>query len=204
MTAVPYPVIFRCQNHQATLVWDGRSDQTSYSGYNYGSIQFERAGAANVPVMIAIGRADPGLLVFPSSPTESNRGFQAATAYVWKNNAYVPLRTEYTHNRDYVLYSFISALHLHDFKAAYSLIDPALFLKTKKPSLDLFRERIQNTWPEFIDDRIFQVPAHSDAGSGGHTFILRLRDGEINEYHPTFTAGPEFRLTGLERTESQE
>jgi hypothetical protein len=204
MTAVPYPVIFQFQNHHATLVWDGRSEQTSYSGYNYGSIQFEKTGGGNVPVMIATGRADPGLLVFPSSPTESRRGFQAATAYVWKNDAYVPLRTEYTHNRDYVLYSFIAALHLHDFKAAYSLIDAAQFLKTKKPSLDLFRARIQNAWPEFIQDRIFHVPARADNGPDGHTFTLRLRDGEINEYHPTFTPGPDYRLTGLERTESQE
>ena len=204
MTAVPYPVIFRFQNHHATLVWDGRSDQTSYSGYNYGSIQFEKAGAGNVPVMIATGRADPGLLMFPSSSNESGRGFQAATAYVWKNDSYVPLRTEYSHNRDYVLYSFISALHLHDFKAAYSLIEPAQFLKTKKPSLDLFRERIQNAWPEFIDDRIFEVPARANVGPDGHIFILRLRDGEINVYHPTFTAGPDYRLTGLERTESHE
>ncbi len=204
MTAIPYPVIFRFQNNHATLVWDGRSIQTSYSGYNYGSIQFEKAGAGNVPVMIAAGRADPGLLVFPSSPRESGRGFQAVTAYVWKNDAYIPLRTEYTHNRDYVLYSFISALHLHDFKAAYSLIDPAQFLKTKKPSLDVFRQRIQNAWPEFIDDRIFHVPAHAATEPDGHVFTLRLRDGRINVYHPTFTAGPDYRLTGLERTESHE
>ncbi len=204
VTAVPYPVIFRFQNHHAALVWDGRSDAASYTGYNYGSIQFEKAGTGNVPVLIATGRADPGLLMFPSLPEETGRGFQVATAYVWKNNGYVPLRTVYTQNRDYLIYRFISALHLHDFKTAYSLIDPRQFLKTKKPTLDLFRERIQNVWPEFIDDRIFEVPAHSEMEPEGHIFILKLPDGNMNVYHPAFTAGPEFRLTGLERTESPE
>jgi hypothetical protein len=203
-TAVPYPVIFRFQDHHAFLVWDGRSEATSYTGYDDGSIQFEKAGEGNVPVMIETGRADPGLLMFPSSAEETSRGFQAASAYAWKNNAYVLLRTEYTQNRDYLIYRFIAALHLHDFKTAYSLIDPRQFLKTKKPSLALFRERVQNVWPEFIDDRIFEVPARSEAGPGGHIFILRLRDGKMNVYHPTFMAGPEFRLTGLDRTESHE
>ena len=127
-----------------------------------------------------------------------------ATAYVWKNNAYIPLRTEYTHNRDFVLYSFIAALHLHDFKKAYSLIDPAQFLKTKKPSLKLFRERIQNAWPEFMDDRIFEVPARQELEPEGNLFILKLGGGKMNVYHPTFTAGPDYRLTGLARTISNE
>jgi hypothetical protein len=203
-TAVPYPVIFRLQNHQASLVWDGRSDSTSYTGYDYGSVQFEKAGDASVPVMIAAGQADPGLLIFPASQEQTGRGFQVATAYIWKDNAYIPLRTEYTHNRDYVLYSFIAALHLHDFKTAYSLTDPGQFLKTKKPTVILFRETIQNTWPEFIDDRIFEVPVRPEMEPEGHTFILRLGDGKANVYHPTFTPGPGYKLTGLARTESNE
>jgi hypothetical protein len=203
-TAVPYPVIFRLQNHQASLVWDGRSDSTSYTGYDYGSIQFEKAGGASVPVMIATGQADPGLLVFPASQEQTGRGFQVATAYIWKNNAYIPLRTEYTHNRDYVLYSFIAALHLHDFKTAYSLIDPGQFLKTKKPTLELFRETIQKAWPEFIDDRIFEVPERPGIDSEGHNFTLRLGGRKANVYHPTFTPGPDYKLTGLGRTESNE
>ena len=202
-TAVPYPVIFRLQNHRASRVWDGRSDSTSYTGYDYGSIQFEKAAGASVPVMIAAGQADPGLLVFPASQEQTGRGFQVATAYIWKNDAYIPLRTEYTHNRDYVLYSFISALHLHDYKKAYSLIDPAQFLKTKKPTLKLFRERIENVWPEFIDDRIFEVPfpARPEIEPEDHIFILRLGGDRVNGYRPTFTAGPDYRLTGLSRFE---
>jgi hypothetical protein len=203
VAAVPYPVIFRFQDHHALLLWDGRSDSSSYTGYDYGSIQFEKAGEGNVPVMIAAGQADPGLLVFPASQEQTGRGFQVATAYIWRNDAYVPLRTEYTHNRDYVLYSFIAALHLHDYQKAYSLIIPAQFLKTKKPSLKLFRERIQNVWPEFIDDRIFEVPfpARPEIDPESHLFILRLGGGRVNGYRPAFTAGPAYRLTGLDRFE---
>jgi hypothetical protein len=204
ITAIPYPVIFRFQEHHASLVWDGRADSTSYTGYDYGSIQFERAAGGNVPVMVATGRADPGLLSFPTTQEEPGRGFEVATAYVWKNGAYFPLRTEYTHNRDYVLYRFIAALHLHDYKAAYALIDPAQFLKTKKPSLDLFRERIQNAWPEFTDDKIFEVPAEAVKGLGSYAFVLRLGHGKMNVYHPAFTSSPAYRLTGLARTVTKE
>ena len=205
-TAVPYPIIFRLQDHHASLVWDGRSDSTSYAGYTFGSVQFEKAGEGNVPVMIAAGQADPGLLVFPASQEQTGRGFQVATAYVWKNDAYIPLRTEYTHNQDYVLYSFIAALHLHDFKTAYSLIDPGQFLNTKKPTLELFRETIRNVWPEFIDDHIFEIPvaARPEIDPEDHIFILRLGDGRMNGYRPTFTAGPDYRLTGLKRFERNE
>ena len=202
IAAVPYPVIFRFREHQASRVWDGRSDTSLYAGYNYGSIQFEKAGSGDVPVMIATGQADPGLLVFPTSPEQGGRGFQAATVYAWQNDAYVPLRTEYTRNRDYILYRFIADLHLHNFKAAYALIDPQRFLKTDKPTLQLFSERVQDLWPEFLDDRIFEVPAEPEKGSGSHPFILRLRDDKMNVYHPTFTGGPDERLAGLERTES--
>jgi hypothetical protein len=201
-TAVPFPVIFRFQDHQASLVWDGRSESSSYTGYDYGSIEFKKAGEGNVPVMIVAGQADPGLLMFPDSQQQTERGFQAATAYVWKNDAYTPIRTEYTHNRDYLLYSFIAALHLRDYKKAYSFIDPAQFLETKKPSLKLFRERIQNAWPEFVDDRIFEVPARPEVDPDRHAFILRFGGGKMNVYHPTFTPGPDYRLAGLARTES--
>ena len=202
-TAAPYPVIFRFQDQHASLVWDGRSDSSSYTGYHYGSIEFKKAGEGKIPVMVVAGQADPGLLMFPASQEQTGRGFQVATAYVWKNDAYVPLRTEYTYNRDFVLYSFIAALHLHDYKKAYSFIDPAQFLKTKKPSLKLFRERIENVWPEFIDDRIFEVPfpTRPEIDPESHLFILRLGGGRMNGYRPTFTAGPDYLLTGLKRFE---
>lgn len=201
--AVPYPVIFRLQDHHASLVWDGRADSSSYTGYDYGSIEFKKASEGNFPVMIVAGQADPGLLMFPALQEQTGRGFQAATAYVWKNGAYVPFRKEYTQNRDYVLYSFIAALHLHDYKTAYSLIDPVQFLQTKKPSLKLFRERIENVWPEFIDDHIFEVPfpTRPENDPESHLFILRLGRGRVNGYRPTFTPGPDYRLTGLNRFE---
>ncbi len=201
--AVPYPVIFRLQDHQASLVWDGRADSSSYTGYDYGSIEFKKAAEGNVPVMVVAGQADPGLLMFPASQEQTGRGFQVVAAYVWKNGAYIPFRKGYTQNRDYVLYSFIAALHLHDYKKAYSFIDPGQFLKTKEPSLKLFRERIQNVWPEFIDDRVFEVPfpARPEIEPESHLFILRLGRGRVNGYRPTFTSGPTYRLTGLQRFE---
>jgi hypothetical protein len=204
IAATPYPVIFRFRDHRASIVWDGRADSSLYTGYDYGSVQFEKARSGNVPVMVAAGRADPGLLIFPTSDEQSRRGFQAATVYVWHNDGYVPFQTEYAHNRDYTIYRFIAALHLHDFKAAYSLIDPKQFLKTVKPSLDLFRKRIQDVWPEFTDDQIFEVPAGPEKGSENHLFILRLGHGEMNVYRPTFTSGPAYRLVGLDRTKASE
>ncbi|MEJ2009212.1 MAG: hypothetical protein P8Z30_13835 [Acidobacteriota bacterium] len=204
MAAVPYPVIFRLTDHHASLAWDGRVSTSLYSGYDYGSIQFKKVENADVPVMLAAGLADPGLLVFPNSSQQSGRGFHVAAAYAWQHNAYVRIRTEYTQNRDYTLYRFISALHLHEYEKAYSLIDPKQFLKSDKPSLKLFRESILKTWPEFIDDRIFEVPAKPVKGSGSHVFILRLGHGKMNVYHPAFTPGPAYRLTGLTRTETSE
>lgn len=202
LTAVPYPVIFRFQDHHASLEWDGRSDSSSYTGYDYGSIEFKKAGESDVPVMVVAGQADPGLLMFPSSQEQTKRGFQVVTAYVWKNGAYVPFRKGYTQNRDYVLYSFIAALHLHDYQKAYSFVVPGQFLETKKPTLKLFRETIQNAWPEFIGDQIFEVPSRPMMDPDSHTFILRLGGGKMNVYHPAFTPGPDYKLTGLARTES--
>lgn len=203
-TAVPYPVIFQLSGHHASVAWDSRAPTSLYSGYDYGSIQFVKARNAAAPVMIAAGLADPGLLVFPPSTENSGRGFQVATAYAWQNNAYVPIRTEFTHNRDYTLYRFISALHLHEYKTAYSLIDPKRFLGTSKPSLKLFRERILKAWPEFTDDQIFEVPSGAESKRGSHIFVLKLKGGKEYVYHPTFTSGPEYLLTGLKRTEKSE
>jgi len=59
-------------------------------------------------------------------------------------------------------------------------------------------------WPEFIDDKIFEVPARPEMDPDSNIFILRLGEGRINAYHPTFTAGPDYRLTGLERSERHE
>lgn len=203
-TAVPYPVIFRFSEHHASLVWDGRKPTSFYSGYDYGSIQFKRAKNADVPLMVASGFADPGLLVFPNSSERSGRGFQVVTAYAWQNDAYVQIRTEYVHNRDYTLYRFISALHLHEYKTAYSLTKPEQFLKTDKPTLKLFRERVLKSWPEFTQDRIFEVPPGPERSSESHKFVLRLKDKKMYVYQPTFTSGPPYLLTGLSRTETSQ
>ncbi len=202
VTALPYPVIFQFWNHAAQMLWDGRSDSSFYTGYDYGAVQFKAESGGGFPEMIASGRADPGLLVFPKDPQESSRGFDETTIYRWKDNAYVPVQTEYAQNADYTIYRFIAALHLHEYRAAYALIDPREFLKTAKPSLQLFRERVQKEWPEFLDDRIFQVPAGS-AGSDGHVFTLTLESGARYIYHPSITAGPRYLLAGLKREKKE-
>lgn len=204
MTAVPYPVIFWFRDHHASVAWDSRAPNSLYSGYDYGSIQFEKNKNMNVPVMIATGLADPGLLVFPPSSEHDGRGFRVAAAYVWRGNAYSPIRSEFTHNRDYTLYRFIAALHLHEYKTAYSFIDPKQFLKTNKPSLKLFREKILKDWPEFIDDQIFQVPSKPESKPGSHIFLLKLKHKKKYVYYPTFTSGPKYLLTGLKRIKTSE
>ena len=203
-TETPYPVLFRFRGHQALLLWDGRSDSSEYTGYDYGSIQFEKNKDGSMPEMIVSGRADPGLLSVPKDPENHDRGFQVTSLYAWKNGAYVPVHTEYSPSPDYTIYRFIAALHLHDFQAAYALIAPQQFLKSNKPSLKVFQEQIQKQWPEFLDDRIFSVPSHSMDDPGGHTFILKLEDGLTNVYHPTLGATPPYLLTGLERTQSRD
>lgn len=198
VTAVPYPVIFGFQDHAARRLWDGRSDSSLYTGSDYGTIRFKEEFGGGVPEMIASGRADPGLLVFPKGPGRNGRGFEETRIYRWINDTYVPVQTEYTPNEDYTLYRFIAALHLHDFRRAYALIDPQQFLKTSKPSLKLFRERVEKQWPEFLDDRIFRVPS-GPGGLHGHIFTLRLESGMTYLYRPIFSAGPRYLLTGLER-----
>lgn len=203
ITAAPYPIIFQFRDHAARKLWDGRSDSSLYTGYDYGAVQFKKSAGEGVPEMIASGRADPGLLVFPKRSEINGRGFQETTLYAWKDNAYVPVRTEFTPNKDYTLYRFIAALHLHNFPAAYSLINPQQFLKTDKPSLKVFHERIEKDWPEFLDDKIFHVPVTSGE-LGNHAFTLTLQSGKTYVYLPSFTASPAYLLTGLERKESSE
>jgi hypothetical protein len=144
--------------------------------------------------MVADGRADPGLLVFPKT---GSRGFDAQSVYHWTGNAFDPVKTEYTANRDFTLYRFIAALHLRDFRIAYSLTDPAKFLKTDKPTLEAFRKMIQDQFPEFLDDRIFKAP---ESGAAANTFQLNLED-KVYVYTPSFSGGTPFLLTGLGRQE---
>jgi hypothetical protein len=201
VTAVPYPVIFQFSGHVARLLWDARSDSSFYTGFDYGAVRFKQADGGGVPELIASGRADPGLLVFPKGPESNGRGFEETRIYAWKSHAYVPVQTAYTANEDYTLYRFIADLHLHEFRAAYGLIDPQRFLKTAKPTLKLFEARIEKDWPEFLDDRIFQVPSGA-AWSRGHAFILKLENGAATVYLPTFTADPQHLLAGLDRKQA--
>lgn len=198
-TLMPYPIIYRYRAHTASLAWDSRLESSSYTGYDYGSVRFKGVGEGSAPEMMVSGRADPGLLVFPRVPDANGRGFRVASLYFWRHNAYVPLRTEYEPCEDYTEYRFIRALHLRDFHSAYSLVEPRKFLKTSKPSLEFFRKRVQEQWPEFLDDRIFRVPLHPKGKPGGHLFALTVKEGDTYLYHPTFTPGPKYLLTGLER-----
>lgn len=192
-TAV-YPLAIRVKDHQATLVWDSRSEDSLYEALSDGRIEFVSAQSGDIPAMVASGKADPGLLVFAR---EGRRGFEERTTYLWKDNAYVPSGTEYEANEDLRLYEFISALHLHNYKAAYALIDPAKFLGSDKPSLDAFRDAIQKSWSEFLDDHIF---AASEADGDGHAFELD-EGGKKTKYVPAFSPGPTFLLTSLIRHE---
>jgi len=202
VTRMPYPVIFQYWHHAAQKIWDSRSDSSLYTGYDYGAVRFKEGGLGGFPEMVALGRADPGLLVFPKDPHPNGRGFEERATYRWRDNAYVPVGTRYERNEDYTLYRFIAALHLHEYKSAYSLIDPARFLNTRKPSLKLFRERIQKQWSEFLDDHIFEVPAGAK-GSEGHVFILPLANGAQFVYHPSVTSASPYRLTGLQRVKEK-
>jgi hypothetical protein len=191
-TEIPYPAVFRFQAHSVTLLWDGRSDESRYEGYDHGGVKFRLAGGTLE--MIATGRADPGLLIFPKSGA---RGFDARTAYKWVGQAFIPTETEYSANGDFTLYRFIAALHLRDFRTAYSLIDPAKFLRTENTGLPAFRKLIEDTYPEFLSDKIFRA---QDSGPGDESFKLELTD-KVYVYTPIFSGGPRFLLTGLERQE---
>jgi hypothetical protein len=143
--------------------------------------------------MIQSGRADPGLLQFEPG---GHRGFNATCVYHWDGQAYVPVRTEYSPGPDNNLYRFIAALHLHDFRSAYALIDPGKFLKTDAPSLEQFRQMIEENWPEFLDDRVFQA-READATSPD-ALAFELPDKHY-VYRPTLSHDGKFLLTGLER-----
>jgi hypothetical protein len=191
-TGIPYPAIFRIQAHSARLVWDGRSDDSRYQGYDYGRVQFRMVNGALQ--MVATGRADPGFLVFPKT---GGRGFDAQTVYIWEGESFIPVRTEYSPNRDFTLYRFIAALHLHDFRTAYSLIDAGKFLKTDKPGPAAFRKIVEDNFPEFLDDQIFIA---QDSSPDDDTFRLELPD-KVYVYTPAFSGSSGVLLSGLERQE---
>jgi hypothetical protein len=191
----PFPVVFRFQSHVAKLAWDSRSEESRYQAFAPGEVEFREAGPDAPPEMVVTGKADPGLVHFPRA---GSRGFGIATLYTWDGKAFVPKKTVYSAGEDYTFYRFVSALHLKDFRAAFDLIDPPKFLKSKDASLETFRKYIENTLPEFLDDNIFEVPDTSQETQDKFGFELTL-DDQSYTYHPTYSNDGKFLLVGLER-----
>ena len=197
-TQIPYPAIFQVKDHAATLLWDAQADDSRYEPLLQGSVSFlDHKGAPTV--MLVTGRADPGLLRVDRN---GRRGFSARAFYRWSGTTFVPERTDYTANQDYTIYRFISALHLHDYAAAYALVVPAKFLKMDSPTVDKFRQFIQDHWPEFLQDEIFAAPELPPGSPDEHLFVLSKPDKHYL-YHPVFSRDGKFRLTGLSRTLEQ-
>jgi hypothetical protein len=193
---VPYPVVFQVKDHAGVLLWDAQSDDSRYQPLLQGRVSFADQRAAPTE-MIVTGRADPGLLrVDPNG----HRGFQARAIYHWIGNAFAPVRTEYSENEDYTLYGFISALHLHDYASAYALVVPAKFMKSDSPKLEAFRQFIQDHWPEFLQDVVFEAP-EPPAGSPDERLFVLSKPDKHSVYHPEFSRDGTFRLTGLTRTQ---
>jgi hypothetical protein len=192
---IAYPAIFQMKDHVATLLWDAQADDSRYAPLLQGRVDFQdRPGAPTE--MIVMGRADPGLL---HVERKGRRGFQARTVYHWDGKAYIPAKTEYSPDRDYTIYRFISALHLHDYRSAYALVVPAEFLKVDSPTLDAFRQFVQDNWPEFLQDEVFEAPELPAGSPDEHLFVLS-KPAESFVYHPVFSRDGKFLLTGLTRT----
>jgi hypothetical protein len=197
ITLSPYPVIFRVENHAAVLAWDSRAEGSLFQSYAGGEVVFRDVEGVKDTVLVVSGMADPGFLVFPRA---GRRGFLAMSVYTWDGNSYVPRRTEYSKNQDYVLYRFISALHLHDYRGAYALVDPARFLKESKPTLESFQKYIEDDLPEFLENNIFEARNSAPDAPGDFSFELK-RNGTTYVYRPAFSSGPNYLLTGLRREE---
>jgi len=195
ITLSPYPVVFRLENHAAVLSWDSRAEESLFQSFAGGDVAFRDVEGVKDPVLVVSGRADPGFLIFPRG---GRRGFLAMSVYTWDGKSYVPRRTEYSENEDYVLYRFISALHLHDFRGAYSLVDPSKFLKNSEPRLELFRKYVEDNWPEFLENNIFEARDAAPDSPDDLSFELK-RDGTTYVYHPTFSSGSKYLLTSLRR-----
>jgi len=195
-TQIAYPVIFQVRDHAAVLLWDAQADESRYEPLLQGQVSFqEHAGAP--AEMIVTGRANPGFLqVAP----EGHRGFKARAAYRWDGNAFIPVKTEYSANQDYTVYRFISALHLHDYRSAYALVVPAEFLKSDSLGVDAFRYFIQDNWPEFLQDEVFEAPEPPAGSADEHLFVLSKPEKRYI-YHPVFSSDGKFLLTGLTRVQ---
>jgi len=191
--AVPYPAIFQVREHEAALLWDSQGGDNRYNALAHGQIEFQDNAKLDQTNMIVIGRADPGLLQFAP---DGHRGFSARCVYHWDGQAYVPAQTEYSPGPDNTLYRFIAALHLHDFRSAYALIDPGKFLKTDAPSLEKFRQMMEENWREFLDDQVFQA---REANAGSPDALAFELPEKHYVYLPTLSNDGRFLLIGLER-----
>ena len=193
---VAYPVVFQVRDHAATLLWDAQADESRYEPLLQGRVDFQEQKGAPAE-MIVTGRANPGFLqVAP----EGNRGFAVRTVYRWDGKAYTPVKTEYSANQDYTIYRFISALHLHDYRTAYALIVPSEFVRSDSPTLDAFRYFIQDNWPEFLQDEVFEAPEAPAGAADEHGFVLSKPEKRYI-YHPVFSRDGKFLLTGLTRVQ---
>ncbi len=191
-----YPAIFQVKDHAAVLLWDAQADDSRYAAFLGGRVSFQ--DHADAPAeMIATGRANPGFL---QVEPKGHRGFQAHTVYHWDGKAFIPAKTEYSANQDYTVYRFLSALHLHDYRSAYTLVVPAKFLEAESPTLDAFRQFIQDNWPEFLQDEVFKAPEPPAGSPDEHLFVLSKPDKRY-VYHPAFSRDGKFLLTGLMRAQ---
>jgi hypothetical protein len=193
--AIPYPVVFQVKDHAAVVVWDGQADESSYKPLLQSQVTFRSSGKAPVELTVT-GRADPGLLQV--SP-HGRRGFEMRTVYRWNGKTFLVDKKDFVPSPDYTIYRFISALHLHDYRAAYALVVPAKFLNTDSPTLDGFRQFIESNFSEFLQDEIFEAPEMPAGSPEAHVFVLSKSEVQ-NAYHPTFSQDGKFLLTGLTRT----
>jgi hypothetical protein len=190
---VPYPAVFQVRDHEADLLWDSQVGDNRFNPLRHGQIEFKDDPKLDQTVMIETGRADPGLLDFEPG---GRRGFTARCIYHWDGESYVPVQTEYSPGADNSLYRFIAALHLHDFRSAYALIDPSKFLKTDTPSLEQFRQVIEALWREFLDDQVFQAREAKPGSPDELAFELAEKH---YVYRPTVSDDGKFLITSLER-----
>ena len=192
--AFPFPVIYQVREHEASVLWDSQLGDNRYNALRHGHIEFADDPKLGLTAMIVTGQANPGFLQFEPG---GHRGFAARCVYRWDGQAYVPAdRTEYAPGPDNSLYRFIAALHLHDFRSAYALVDPAKFLKTDAPSLEKFRQVIEQSWPEFLDNQVFQA---REAAPGSPDALAFELPEKHSVYRPTLSNDGKFLLTSLER-----
>ena len=194
-SATPYPVVFELRDHLARLLWDSQSEDSRYQPLLQGRVNFQERKNAPAEMMVS-GRADPGLLAVDA---HGQRGFTVRVIYHWTGNAFLPALTDFSPCPDYTLYRFLSALHLHNYRAAYALVVPRALMKEKSPGVQAFQKFIQENWPEFLDDAVFAAPELPASAAEEHLFTL-TKPGKRYVYHPIFSRDGKFLLTGLTRT----